>query len=206
VLHGAGSWLGPHNGAFEVKFHDPGVGISMLEMASESWLVRHKFLEEGKCSGVFCFPTVNETVTYSSSMPNGEDAVTVRAEDSMHQEANPVGPGIETVKVDSTPPYNLALTSLPVSGVVGDGELHLQAKATDGKAPIPSSGIKALRLGLDGYTIVGGKSGSCTPGPCSASGEWTLNGEGIGAGKHTLELVAEDNAENIETKDYTIVV
>jgi DNA-binding beta-propeller fold protein YncE len=208
VLYGAGAWFGPHNGAFEVYIHDPGVGISFEEMRSlsGSWNVNHHFLEEGKCSGVFCAPTHNEVVTYSSGFPDGEDKVQAEAEDSVGKWAKPVGPFFETVKVDSTAPYNLALTGLPVSGVVGDGELHLQAKATDGKAPIPSSGIKALRLGLDGYTIPGGKSGSCPLGPCTASGEWTLNGESIGAGKHTLELVAEDNAENIETKKYTIVV
>jgi DNA-binding beta-propeller fold protein YncE len=206
VLAGKGSWLGPHNGAFELKFHDPGVGISMLEMYGGSWLVRHKFLEEGKCSGIFCSPTVDEAVTYSSSMPDGEDVIAADAEDSVGRYANPVGPGSETVKVDSTAPYNLAVTGLPASGVIDDGQFHLQAKATDGKAPARSSGIKALRLGLDGYTIPGGKSGSCPQGPCTASGEWTLSGESIGAGKHTLELVAEDNAENIETKKYTIAV
>jgi YD repeat-containing protein len=201
-------WLGPNRGAFQIKFHDPGVGISMLEMQdlSDSWLVRDKFLEEGKCSGVFCAQTHEETVTYNSKLPDGEDIIEAGAKDSVGKEAVPVGPFYETVKVDATPPHNLTLAGLPSSDVIDEGELHLQGKATDGTAPTPSSGIKELRLGLDGYTVLGGKSGSCTQGPCSASGEWTLNGESIGAGKHTLELVAEDNAENIEIAKYTITV
>jgi DNA-binding beta-propeller fold protein YncE len=208
VLHGAAAWLGPHNGAFEVYIHDPGVGISFEEMRSlgGSWNVTHKFLEEGKCSGVFCAQTHNEVVTYSSGFPDGEDEVQAEAKDSVGKWAKAVGPFFETVKVDATPPRNLTLAGLPSSGVIDEGELHLQGRATDGTAPTPSSGIKRLELGLDGFEIPGGKVGSCSPGPCAASGEWTLDGEGIGAGKHTLELVAEDNAGNIEIAKYTVTV
>jgi len=204
---GKAGWLGPNSGAFQVKFHDPGVGISLLEMQnlSDSWLVRHKFLEEGKCSGVFCAQTDEETVTYSSTLPDGEDVILAGAKDSVGKEAVAVGPFDETVKVDATAPRNLTLAGLPSSGVIDEGALHLQGKATDGTAPTPSSGIKSLTLGLDGYALPG-KAGSCTLGPCTVSGEWMLNAEGIGAGKHTLTLVAIDNAENIERKEYTITV
>src|ERR1700733_1812010 len=208
VFYEKGAWLGPRHGSFEIKLHDPGVGISSLEMENleDSWLVHDRFLEEGKCSGVFCAQTHNEVVTYSSSMPNGEEEVLAKAQDSVGKEAKAVGPADETLKVDAAPPRNLELSGLPASGVAGGGELHLQGMATDGKAPTPSSGVKELRLGLDGYTVPGGKSGSCPLGPCTASAEWTLNSEKNGAGKHTLQLVAEEHAENIETKQYTITV
>jgi hypothetical protein len=89
--------------------------------------------------------------------------------------------------------------------VIDEEQYHLKGEATDGKTPIASSGIKSIDLFLDGFEIAG-KSGSCTPGPCTSAGEWTLNVEGFGAGKHTLTLQATDNAGNVETKTYSITV
>jgi sugar lactone lactonase YvrE len=198
-------WLGPHsNTAFEVVAKDPGIGVSLVSLQDlkigATWLRPY---EEGHCEGVQCPETVKEPYTYNSEMENGDSGVRLSvknetgATESIYSGA---------FRVDAAPPHNLSLAGLPATGMIDEGQLHLQGKATDGTAPTPSSGIKVLRLGLDGYTILGGKSGTCTPGPCTASGEWTLNVESIGAGKHTLELVAEDNAENIETKKYTITV
>jgi virginiamycin B lyase len=195
-------WLGEHNGAFEVKTKDPGVGISYFGIVAGGWVKREELLEGGKCEGVQCPPEFNETFTYNKEMGNGEDTAEVITQDAMKiWSAQPQ----RTIKVDNTPPSNLALTGLPASGVIDEEQYHLKGEATDGKAPTASSGIKSIGLFLDGFEIAG-KSGSCTPGPCTAVGEWALNVEGFGTGKHTLTLQATDNAGNVETRTYSITV
>jgi DNA-binding beta-propeller fold protein YncE len=198
------AWLGPHtNTAFEVIAKDPGIGVSLVSLGDlkigATWIRPY---EEGKCKGVQCPQTVREPYTYNSEMAEGKFGASL----AVKNETGAVESESATLRVDAVPPHNLSLAGLPSTGVIDEGQLHLKAQATDGSGTTPSSGIKVLRLGLDGYTILGGKAGTCTPGPCTAYGEWTLNGESIGAGKHTLELVAEDNAENIETKKYTFTV
>jgi tripartite motif-containing protein 71 len=204
VLYGAGGWLSPANGAFEVKTKDPGIGVSYFGISSSpgSWVKRNELFLEGKCEGVICFPEFNQTFTYNKELSDGNDYFSVLTEDL----SNGFGPeGGAGIKVDGTPPHGLILAGLPASGVINEAQYHLRAQAIDGKAPTPSSGIKSLVLGLDGYTLPG-KAGSCAPGPCSATGEWTIDGETFGAGKHTLTLVATDNAGNVEKREYSITV
>jgi DNA-binding beta-propeller fold protein YncE len=195
-------WLSEDNGAFEVKTKDPGVGISYFGVSVGAWVKRNELFKEGKCEGIQCPPEFNQTFTYNKEMSNGEVKAGVTVQDGIGY----YGPGLNgTIKVDGTLPYDLALTGLPSSGVINEAQYHLHAQALDGTAPTPSSGIKSLELGLEGFTLPG-KSGSCTPGPCSATGEWTINGEALGAGKHTLTLVATDYAGTVEKKEYTITV
>ncbi len=195
-------WLGEHNGAYEVKTKDPGIGISNFGLKVGTWSTTKELFNEGKCEGIQCNPEFNQTFTYNKEIPDGEDRAEVYVEDGDAY----FGPSAEkSIKVDNTPPSGLALSGLPASGVINEAQYHLQAQAIDGKAPTRSSGIKSLVLGLDGYTLPG-KAGSCTPGPCSATGEWAINGEVFGAGKHTLTLVATDYAGNVEKKTYNITV
>jgi YD repeat-containing protein len=206
VLHtGSKGWLGPHsNTAFEVIGHDPGIGVSYLGMTIGLWELKRPYLQEGKCAGVQCPPTVYEPIAYASGMPDGEHNAEVAIEDatSLH-----FGEGVQAkIRIDGTRPTGLSVVGLPGSGVVNDAPYHLSAQATDGSGTTKSSGIKSLELGIDGFEIPGGKSGSCEAGPCTATGEWTLDGEEFGAGKHTLTLVATDNAGNKETKSYEITI
>jgi hypothetical protein len=211
ILHGKHlGWLSANSGTFETRDKDPGIGISLFEIRMleqgygyEHQVLLHQFFEEGKCSGIQCFPEIHEIMTYNTKMPNGENTVGVTAKDLASYGATNWG---DKIKVDDTPPYDLALTGLPSNGVISEAQYHLQARATDGTAPITSSGVKRLEIGVEGYAIPGGKVGTCTPGPCTATGEWTINGETFGAGKHTLTVVAEDYAGNVEKKEYTFTV
>ncbi len=198
-------WLSKYNGAFEVEGEDPGVGVSYLGVVLGSWVSRLEYYNKGDCEGVWCNPKAHEAYTYpeGSGVPDGEDTLRLAGEDMVKEFAPEA---TITVKVDSTPPYGLSLTGLPAGGQINDEIYHLKVQATDGKAPTPSSGVKSLKLGLDGYELLGGKSGSCTPGPCTTTGEWMLNGEDFGAGKHKLELTATDYAGNVEKTEYNITV
>ena len=63
----------------------------------------------------------------------------------------------------------------------------------------------SLTLTVDGRAI-GRSPGSCTPGPCTVKGEWTINGGEFGAGEHTVTVTATDNAGNVEPDTFTIKV
>ncbi len=199
-------WLGPNSGAFEVVAKDPGVGISEFGTfghdAEGAWGEEHFYYREGECTGVQCPEQVHEVYSYKSTMPNGEEKLETTAHDAVGLAANVSS---QTIKVDGTPPHGIVLSGLPSSGVINEAQYHLQAPATDGSGKTPSSGVKSIALYLDGYEVAG-KSGSCAPGPCTAVGEWTINGETFGAGKHTLTVQATDNAGNVETKPYPITV
>ena len=214
IFHGAGGWLGPSSGAFEVEGADAGLGISHFEIntPTRTWEVGHNYLEEHKCSGVQCSPSLKitsingegEVFWYSKSLPDGEDAVEAAVENPMAM-WSPLLKG--TLKVDSTGPYNIKLTSgLPESGGEISAAPHqVTVEATDGTKPTPSSGIKSIALAIDGREI-GVPAGSCSPGECSTHGTWTINGESIGAGEHKLLVTATDNAGNVTTKPYTFAV
>ena len=205
VLYGSGRWLGPSSGAYKMIVEDKGIGISYYAISAPgtTWSVKHKVFEDGLCEGVQCLQTRDETFTWNSSLPDGEDLVEVTAQNAM---AESLVSGSEHVKVDATKPYGLALTGLPGSGEVNEQPYHLRAQATDGSGSTPSSGIRSIVLTVDGKELQGGHAGSCTPGPCVAGGEWTLSGEGLGAGEHQLEVVATDKAGNVETKEYPFTV
>ncbi len=201
VLYGGGAWLGEHNGAFEANVKDPGVGVSFLKLSDGGlWELKHEFFEEYKCEGVQCVPEVNELVTYAGTMPEGEHTLTLSAKDKAL--AEPTGTNTATLKVDNEPPEKLTVTGLPASGEVDEEPYQLKAEATDGPSGTKSSGVASIKLAVNGRELIGKPSGSCTPGPCTTSGEWTLSAEGLGAGKNTLTVIATDYAGNVATKNY----
>ncbi|HEX3691976.1 MAG TPA: 6-bladed beta-propeller [Solirubrobacteraceae bacterium] len=200
---GSKGWIGPHaNTAFEVWAKDPGIGVSYFGVSAGSFLLKHAYLEEGQCSGVQCYPSVGYVLPYEAGMNDGYD--TVEMSDTNASGTFGTGEGGQ-IKVDASAPTGLKVLGLPANNTVTQ-TVHLSVQATDGSGTTPSSGIKSLELGVDGYNLLGGKAGTCELGPCTASGEWPLNGEELGAGKHSLELVATDNAGNKEKRTYEFAV
>jgi Domain of unknown function (DUF6531)/Bacterial Ig-like domain len=90
---------------------------------------------------------------------------------------------------------------LPSTHEISDGQhFLLKASATSALA-----GMASVALTMDGQPV-GSPSKGCSPGECTASGEWTLSGESYAAGTYTLAVVATDNAGNITTEDYTVTI
>ena len=222
VFSGAGGWIGPHSGAFEFTAEDGGLGIGQTKVeykGSSAWETYggQNYQTTSACHGVQCGPVQHETYTYNGlTEKNGKKAlsepeakVRVAASSPMpYAWSSEYGEGEATLKVDTKSPRGITLTGLPGKEKeveIGEVEAHLKVEASDGEGSIPSSGMRSIGVEIDGHEI-GTKGGFCSPGPCTSSGEWSINGAGLGTGAHELTVAAIDNAGNIETKAYELYV
>ncbi|HTB50824.1 MAG TPA: hypothetical protein VK701_07590, partial [Solirubrobacteraceae bacterium] len=202
VLYGAGSWLGPHSGAFEVKAKDPGLGLKYYRVADFGWGDYKEYFGEGKCFGVQCPEYNNQGYTYEAGMQNGETNFEAFVEDPVGLYAN-IFP--QKIKVDATPPHGVKLSGLQNGSELPLGEAHLKVEATDGTEPTPSSGIKSITVKVDGQEV-SGSAASCPLGPCTASTEFTLAARNYSSGAHSLVVTATDNANNVAQEEFTFYV
>jgi RHS repeat-associated protein len=203
----------PNLGRLSVEGSDPGIGIDRVEWKSPTepkWQPSHfngskmesnsgpypvgvcRGAQCGRCIGAHCSgePAV-ATVLYG--LPEGEDVVEAKVLD-----ATGLSGTISTkVKIDNQAPYNITVAGVTPNANLSQSqrEIHLFATATDGTGTTPAAGVASLALTVDGAAL-GAPSGSCSPGPCTATGEWTLNTESIGSGTHTLLVTATDAAGN----------
>jgi RHS repeat-associated protein len=207
VLH-ANTWLGPKVGFFEANASDPGVGVTEIRYSSPSSSEWKTSWPNSECVGekVQCSRTLNLGESYGSlgphHLPDGEDTVEAKAFNSTGSSASTSA----TVKVDGTAPHNIKLLNLPANHEIGSQQYHLKAEATDGTAPVPSSGVASIALAVDGKEV-GKPSGSCPLGPCTAtSGEWTISGAEYGVGPHTITLTATDNVGNVAKEEIPLFV
>jgi Domain of unknown function (DUF6531) len=194
---------------FKATATDPGLGIKRETWSSPNALkwgfTRNEEVWFG-CHSVECPETWSAKYPVkgyeSEQLPEGEDTVEATVEDSVGLTATTS----TKVKVDDAPPHNITLTGLPSTHEISDGQhLALKASATDGKEGTPSSGIASIRLTMDGQEV-GPSSKGCSPGPCSASGEWALSGENYAAGTYTLAVVATDNAGNVASEEFQLTI
>ena len=206
IFYGSSGWLGTTSGGFEFHAKDPGVGIftyaPKVEKGEVLWSELHNRPEEGECSGFQCSEEFSKGYTYNSKLLNGEETLTVSVTDVTGGEAKVT----KTLKVDTEPPHGITLSGLPSNHEIDEGQhLALKASATDGVSPTPSSGIASILLEVDGQSI-SGPQGYCSPGPCTGNAEWALSAENYAAGEHTLTVVATDNAGNVATEEYHLIV
>ena len=212
------------------RAYDPGIGVKVWSVTSpnnpawgfsgqkESWRANWCSGHGVQCNECWGMGTTCESgsptrplsysllaVSQSAQLPEGEDTVETSVEDGVGLKS---APSSATIKIDNAPPHDLTLTGLPSSGEVTDAQsqIKLQAKASDGSGATKSSGIASLTVSLDGQQL-GKASGKCSPGPCAATGEeLTQSVEELGAGKHTLTVVATDNAGNVTTQAFPLTV
>ena len=213
-----GDWMGPNSGAFEFKSEDAGLGVSGTEVEvykSPVWwnfLPRNYLTEGGACEGVQCAKAQKETVSYSmlsGALVNGNNTIRVKADDPMSATwSSEHGEGEATLKVDTAAPHGIVLSGLANKGGVYELDetiRKVKIEAIDGEGSTLSSGIKSLTIGIDGREI-GKSAGSCPQGPCTATGEWSVNGGELGAGTHVLTAIATDNAGNVTSKEFLLNV
>jgi RHS repeat-associated protein len=207
ALYG-GRWASATTGSWGFELHgsDPGLGVQRVTWSSPNAAKWGGTESDPGCKGAQCEESWSPAYPLSNGterLPEGEDTVEGKVEDPVGFSAST---GTFKVKVDDAPPRNITLTGLPADKEISDGQrLTLKASATDGTKPTPSSGVASIVLMMDGRQI-GSPSGGCSPGECTASGEWTLTGEGYAAGKQTLEVVATDNAGNVTRATYSVTV
>ncbi len=207
---GSKGWIGPYSDtAFEMIAKDPGIGVSFAVADGNTWS-REVFLmaTEKDCQGDQCpenyegkFTYLTDTPGFHTPMPSGEYSIQGRAEDPLAL----TGETHATIRVDATPPENIKIANLPAGDQIGEGVYKLKAEATDGKPGTPSSGVQSLELGIDGAEATEPR-GSCLPGPCTASAEWTVNGGQLSVGPHVFTVLATDNAGNKAHKNFVVYV
>jgi YD repeat-containing protein len=217
VLDGTNKWLGPASGAIGFNVKEKGLGVSKVWAEAETvgskkpvQIYEQNLLSEGKCSGIQCpeetTPAPVFTYNEKDPPPNGVDTLIVHAESAAKNQSEAVA----TINVDNEPPIksSIKLFGLPSNGQIDEQPYKLRAEATDGSGSTKSSGIAALELDMDGHKVLGEtKYGSCTPGPCATSSEWTISGEHFALGTHKLKVVATDYAGNkSEGTEYTVTV
>jgi RHS repeat-associated protein len=212
-------WLGPHTaGGFEATAADPGTGINEWLPSSPNASEWGKKVK-GDCT-IECLSegttTAPLTMEFDWSgfgsqwdggayvehyLPDGEDTVEVKVSDAVGLSAK----AAVKIKVDQTPPHNITLAGLPPNDEIGNGEYHLKASATDGSGSTPSSGVASLVLKVDGKQV-GSPAGTCSPGPCTATGEWLVSGSEFAVGQHEVTVTATDNAGNVAVETFTMYV
>ncbi len=218
------AWLGPNAGALEYTSKDGGLGVSesTIEVkGSGGWekVGGTNYLPTKGCAGIQCEETQHEVLSWKSLTNNGakplpepEAHIRVGAHSYMPESSSTEhGEGEATVKVDAKRPHGITVSGLPAKGTegkeltLGEGPAHLVAEASEGEGTTPSSGMKEIRLGIDG-TEIGHGGGSCTPGPCVAAAQWSLKGSEFGAGAHVLTVIAESNTGVVASAEYTLNV
>jgi YD repeat-containing protein len=129
---------------------------------------------------------------------NGEGTVELTVTDPVGLTAT----ASDKVKLDTTHPRSIAFSGLPAGKEFGSGSDTLKVTAEEGTASIPSAGIESIKMTIDGREV-GKPNGSCSvpSGPCSATGEWTVNGSEYSAEQHTIRMIvtsyAGESAESI---------
>ena len=201
----AGTWVGPRASS-EVSATDPGLGVFYVQATTPNkpnWLETSEYTSS--CKGVQCPESEKAGFNAHGSnygyyeLPNGEDTVEVKVVDPAGLATTVAG----KTKVDYSLPYAVTLQGLPVNKELGEGLVKLKATAKDGTESFTGSGIESIALAIDGKQV-GTVSGSCSPGPCTAtSGEWTVSGSEYPAGQHTAVVTAKSFAGDIGKTEYT---
>jgi RHS repeat-associated protein len=200
VFYGSGGWMSPGHAMAAYNVSDPGIGVSEVQytVGAKKWNWKAQCNTSVQCPEK---TTLEVLATDGGGLPDGEPTIEAKALNDMGSSATTTA----KVKVDSTAPHEIGLTGLPSEINDATPKLKLSGHATDGVTGTVSSGVASLKLAIDG-SEVGSPNGACTPGPCTATGEWTISGEDYSAGKHTYVVTVADVAGNSATSEGSFTV
>jgi sugar lactone lactonase YvrE len=117
--------------------------------------------------------------------------------------------------VDHTPPAVPAFggsLAEDAAGGIGSGSYELTFSAEDGSSGAPQSGVRSLRVSVDGAGVYETRTSCPEPkaipaaGCYKLSGGWTMEGARYGAGSHTVTVTATDWAGNESTRSMVVSV
>ena len=215
----AGKWVNTKaSPEIGLDARDTGIGIEKEGISSPNksgWGFAFKNETRNGCEGVQCNECYEppckgesgvsgngEPLTYSlasaedGELPEGEDTIEGKVEDAVGLSKTATA----KIKVDNKPPSLTPLEGFPSNHELVDGQhMTLETSAKSGPA-----GIASIVLDVDGQPVSGGQ-GSCS-GSCTGYAVWTLSAANYTAGEHTLTVIAEDNAGNVETATYHVTV
>ena len=212
-----GKWYkSTSNAMFGLDAADPGIGVYKQGLSSPSrsgWGYAVKNEARNECEGVQCNECYEPSCfglksgkgkpfTFSlasaggGELPEGEDTIEGKVEDAAGLKATATA----KIKVDNKPPSLASLEGFPSNHELVDGQhMTLETSAKSGPA-----GIASIVLDVDGQQVGNGQ-GSCS-GSCTGDAVWTLSAANYAAGEHTLTVIAEDNAGNVETATYHAMI
>jgi RHS repeat-associated protein len=192
-------------GVVNIDARDPGVGLLEGKVTSPSApglsktteFDKTKALQHNECAEPACGGKPWEIGM--GGLPTGEDPVEVTVTDA----AGLTGKTAAILKVDESRPYNLSISSLP-HNEIGFGVYKVTVGASEGKEA-RSSGIASMSLKLGGKEVEP-PHGSCSPGPCSVSRDWTIVGSQYATGKNSGVLTVTSGAGETAELRFTLTI
>jgi RHS repeat-associated protein len=229
----SGGWVKHGPSEAHITANDQGTGIAVERVETPPGYENSKkevyFLQEFGCNGANGLAGCQHSRTSSNisfaELPTGVhelgvyayDAVgNVREDEVGESGAEQQGSGKRPVLyVDRTPPvipaFGGPLTE-DAAGGIGSGSYTLTFSAEDGSSATPQSGVRSLKVSVDG-TKVDEVATSCpepkgvpSSGCYALSASWSMEGARFGTGQHTVTVTATDWAGNEETRSLAVGV
>ena len=142
-----------------------------------------------------------------ANMPQGLDFVPVTAQDVVGNKV-PAGSEVNAlIRVDHTAPELTLSGTATEQATLGtkNPTYTIKAKATDGVAGAPQSGIYKAKIEIDG-TQVAIKEPKCATENCTAEPGYTIEASKYSTGQHTIKVTAEDTVGLTTTKELKITL
>ena len=149
-------------------------------------------------------PSVTTAQYNPAEMPQGIDGIPIVSEDVV---GNKSAQGKAFVYVDHTAPELTLSGTATEQATLGtkNPTYTIKAKATDGVAGAPQSGIYKAKIEIDG-TQVAIKEPKCATENCTAEPGYTIEASKYSTGQHTIKVTAEDTVGLTTTKELKITL
>jgi hypothetical protein len=183
--------------SLSVSAADGGLGVQSVSMTSPisaGW-------NQAGCAGTYdnpCLGSRTGTIGFTtSSLSEGAVGVTVQVSDPTAKKGSASG----TIYVDGTAP------TLSLSGSSTPSTYELQIDANDGGPGVTRSGVKEVKVYLDGQ-LKQTKTGTCSTAGCGASLSFKYSQSlvGLSQGTHTVEVVATDQVGYTKSSQTTFKI